>query len=250
MFLFKDIITPDVCRRHTEFLYVYGDNLKHTGTGGQAIIRDEPNSFGIPTKHEPTRSPAAYFSDRSDEVSVVERYLKELDEMSDGGRVIVLPTNPVGTGLAKLDEWSPKIAKMIRDWWSSKPRLYTSNFASIKKDRSIRVIPITRFTPKWIDCEFEMKELSPKSLTLLKYKKGEINDKEYIYAFDDVLRELLPLNVIETCIDKDSAFTCFCGKGAFCHRHLVAEWIERELDIIINEFGYEKTKRKLGKLSR
>jgi hypothetical protein len=38
--------------------------IKKRGKKVQAIIRDEPNTFGIPTKKKPYLSPCSYYSDQ------------------------------------------------------------------------------------------------------------------------------------------------------------------------------------------
>ena len=43
---------------------------------------------------------------------------------------------------------------------------------------------------------------------------------------------------------------CHCGAKDFCHRHLVAEWIERETGIIIEEYGMGVVQRKDGRIVR
>jgi hypothetical protein len=250
MFLFKDYITEDMCDKHEDFVYVFGDNLAGWGRGGQAIIRYKKNSFGIPTKREPTMSPAAFFSDSSSEILSVKSDLEKLDKMSDSGKVVVLPTNPVGSGLAKLDKYSPVIYKIICDWWDSKPRIYTGNFSSLKQHKDKVPIAITRITPRWMKDVKEDKRLSPKLSTLMNYKKGKITDTEYIFEFDKVLNELLPMNIVTDILNDndDKVLVCYCGNDKFCHRHLVAEWLEDKLDITINEVGKERIKRKLGRV--
>jgi len=249
MFLFKDFITKDICRKHKDFLYVFGDNMAGYGLGGQAIIRNEPNSYGIVTKWEPTMSPAAFFSDTDNEIAKVKRTLDELDELNEKGKIIILPLNPVGSGYAKLDKYSPKVYKLICDWWDSKPKLYTGNFSSMKKHKNKDIIDITRVQPRWLKGAKKETRLAPKLNILMDYKKGIINDDDYIYEFDKVLRKLLPIEIIKDILidDKDKVLCCYCTKDTFCHRHLVGEWLEDALDITINEVGKYRTKRKLGK---
>ena len=46
-------------RKHSDYLYIFGDNDVGIGKGGQAIIRDEHNAIGIPTKKEPNNRESA-----------------------------------------------------------------------------------------------------------------------------------------------------------------------------------------------
>ena len=53
-------------RENTDKIFIFGDNAKGTGSGkysGQAIIRYEPNAFGIPAKESPRRDRNAYWYD-------------------------------------------------------------------------------------------------------------------------------------------------------------------------------------------
>jgi hypothetical protein len=52
-------------RDYPSVYFVFGDNLKRYGAGGQAVIRHEPNAIGIATKRAPGISREDYFSDNS-----------------------------------------------------------------------------------------------------------------------------------------------------------------------------------------
>tara|TARA_B100001094_G_scaffold193895_1_gene187780 strand:+ start:15901 stop:16077 length:177 start_codon:yes stop_codon:yes gene_type:complete len=41
---------------------------------------------------------------------------------------------------------------------------------------------------------------------------------------------------------------CHCAKTKFCHRHLVADWLEKELKINIMEYNVPNYKRNKGYL--
>lgn len=68
-----ELYTPKLLRANPEKVFTFGDNMKAFGKGGQAIIRDEPNAFGIPTKRYPSKDNWAYFSDK--EYGYGEQYL-------------------------------------------------------------------------------------------------------------------------------------------------------------------------------
>ena len=48
--LIQEHYTVENCLNNPRHLYIFGDNLIKQGKGGQAIIRDCPNAFGIPIK--------------------------------------------------------------------------------------------------------------------------------------------------------------------------------------------------------
>lgn len=119
MFEFTETLTSELCRSSPDKIFVFGDNMLSRGKAGQAIIRDEPNAFGVPTKRLPSMTPNAFFSDKEDEYSLVRENLIKLWTLSSKGKTIVLPLNQIGSGLANLKEKSPRIAEMIGNFYSA-----------------------------------------------------------------------------------------------------------------------------------
>ena len=100
--------TPALLRNNPDKIYVFGDNMKRYGKRGQAIIRDEPNAFGVATKRYPSMDDWAFFSDKYDEYEVVVRDLRELYTLGKE-HTIVFPSAWIGTGLANMKERSPGV---------------------------------------------------------------------------------------------------------------------------------------------
>lgn len=103
-----ELYTPKLLRANPDKVYVFGDNMKGFGKGGQAVIRDEPNAFGVPTKRYPSKDNWAYFSDKEDERQAVLSSLRRLYVLGQS-EVIVFPHYGIGTGLALMQEKSPKL---------------------------------------------------------------------------------------------------------------------------------------------
>lgn len=104
---FESWYTVEIVNKNKDKIYVFGDNLEKQGKGGQAIIRDCPNTFGIPTKRKPATTDDSYFSDQKEEIEAVKFALRELYVLMKGGYEIVFPKDGLGTGLAKMQEKSP-----------------------------------------------------------------------------------------------------------------------------------------------
>lgn len=108
-----------LCRQCPDLIFVFGDNLLGFGKGGQAIIRSEPNAFGVPTKRRPAMTPSSFFRDESeDDLDAVLRAIQQLWVYVERGRTIVIPVNDEGNpslGLerAKLPRTAPKIYETI-----------------------------------------------------------------------------------------------------------------------------------------
>ena len=94
-------------KNNPDKIYIFGDNNLRRGKGGQAIIRDHENAFGISTKKHPGRNENDYFNDRQ-----LKRNKKIIDfdisKIKKDGRPIVFPKDGIGTGLAKLKEKAPE----------------------------------------------------------------------------------------------------------------------------------------------
>lgn len=97
-------------REEPDKVFVFGDNLVRAGRGGQAVIRCEPNAFGVPTKRLPSMREDAFFGDRDDERAAVLDSLRRLYALGRGC-VIVFPAAGLGTGLAQMPSRSPRLYK-------------------------------------------------------------------------------------------------------------------------------------------
>jgi hypothetical protein len=102
-------------------LYLFGDNMKREGFGGQAReMRGEPNAIGVPTKWLPSNSPQAFFSDNmSHEEGILVKNAIDFSFdlaalwISQPGKDVCVPSDGLGTGLSKLPEKAPNILKYI-----------------------------------------------------------------------------------------------------------------------------------------
>ncbi len=119
MFAFVDRLSPELCQANPEAVFVFGDNLIKKGKAGQAIIRDEPNAIGVPTKRLPSMTPDSFFTDAGSEYEATRAALKRLWAIHINGGVVVLPKQKIGSGLAQLPDKAPKIAKMIDDFYKA-----------------------------------------------------------------------------------------------------------------------------------
>lgn len=99
--------------------YVFGDNDERTGWGGQAKeCRGEENAHGIRTKRKPGYG-AVYYSDVHYEENCrkIDEDFEALFEMirENRARIIVFPSDGLGTGYANLSTYAPRTLKYIED---------------------------------------------------------------------------------------------------------------------------------------
>ena len=108
----SEMYTKELLRAHPDKLFIFGDNMENRGKGGQAVIRDEPNAYGIATKHSPHTGSSAYFSNddlfNQKVMYRLNRQLELLDEKALS-TVLVFPTGGLGTGLSAMPEYCPKL---------------------------------------------------------------------------------------------------------------------------------------------
>jgi hypothetical protein len=103
--------TIELCRKNLDCVFIFGDNLIRRGNGGQAIIRFEPNAYGVPTKKLPSMHENSFFSDDEFDDNI-KHISKALDNIPTQFSTIVFPEDGLGTGLAEL----PKRAPLTYKW--------------------------------------------------------------------------------------------------------------------------------------
>jgi len=111
-------------------------------------------------------------------------------------------------------------------------KVKTSYFSS-KLWRGKNAVAISQGMPKWYKGR-EYKALAP-SWELVMIKDTEEYTRRYR---NEVLNRLDPKKVYKDLGD-DAILLCWEKPGEFCHRRLVAEWLEETLGIEVPELGFE-----------
>ncbi len=108
----------------------------------------------------------------------------------------------------------------------------TSNFSKWDKNCT-NAISIAAKAPEWYTGR-EYKKLAPKYWFFKKYK--EDGDEEFYTEqyYKEVLDKLDPQTVYDE-LGENAVLLCWEGHSKFCHRFLVAEWLEENLKITIKE---------------
>mgnify|MGYP001591610367 CR=1 FL=1 len=99
------VLSVERVRENPKSAYLFADSLSGKGKRGQAVIRDEPNAFGIPVK-KTYSGRLMHFSD-DDFVTNKEAIDAAFDAIPDDMDVVV-PSAGLGSGAAKLEEKAPK----------------------------------------------------------------------------------------------------------------------------------------------
>lgn len=118
-------ISREIVRANPDKVFLFGDNLRRYGLGGQAKeMRGEPNAVGIVTKCQPDVSNRAYLHDDEfaencltidldldaamDLAAMLADYYRNIDS------IIVIPAVGIGTGLAELDKRAPRTFQYLQ----------------------------------------------------------------------------------------------------------------------------------------
>ena len=115
--------------------------------------------------------------------------------------------------------------------------IYTSYFAKLKSlPNNIIPISICGKAPDWYK-GLQYKKLAPKYDFFMKWKENHDNDY-YIKCFNEqvldktdiltVIRDLIDLsNADGSLVGKNICLICYEKPSDFCHRHLVADWLNK-----------------------
>jgi len=109
--------------------------------------------------------------------------------------------------------------------------MQTSNFW--KAGKNSNAVSIAARAPSWYR-DREYKKLAPKYWLLMKYKKDKDSNFYTAHYYEEILNKLDPQKTFNE-LGKDAILLCWEKSGEFCHRHLVSQWLSKNLGIKIQE---------------
>lgn len=108
-------------RSNPDKRYVFGDNVRRVGLGGQAKeMRGEPNAIGVVTKWSPSMLKKAFFDDSAECWEYVVNDLITVQDALNQGLTVVVPSDGIGAGLSRLPELAPQLYDYIVDWFAAR----------------------------------------------------------------------------------------------------------------------------------
>ena len=111
--------------------------------------------------------------------------------------------------------------------------MQTSYFDGYRGLPEQEAIAICLFPPSWYTGK-TCKRLAPTIKTFNLYKSGAIGEKEFTRRYtEETLKGLSAKKVYARY--GNMTMLCFEKPGKFCHRHILARWLESKLDIVIEE---------------
>jgi uncharacterized protein YeaO (DUF488 family) len=120
-------------------------------------------------------------------------------------------------------------------------KIYTSYFDNMKNLENITFISICGKAPEWYD-GVQYKRLAPKYEFFMEWKKNKDNDY-YIEHFNKEVLDCLSAKEVYNDLErlsggKDCVLLCYEKSSDFCHRHLVSEWLNKELNLDVKEITF------------
>ena len=114
----------------------------------------------------------------------------------------------------------------------------TGYYAQAKKIALDNCIGISRGKNRWIKIPHYYQALAP-SYDLIINLKNTGDETAYIKDYNQMLRQLNAQQVWDDlhAITDNPVILCYEKSSDFCHRHLVAEWLTKQLGVEIGEFG-------------
>lgn len=117
--------------------------------------------------------------------------------------------------------------------------IYTGYFAKTKKYMEVGLTPVSIAgkSPNFFN-GIEWKFFAPSWGIYSKWKNGEICNAEFVNRFIPERLEILNKEELKGKLltAGDIILLCYEKPGSFCHRHIVADWIEKQFGIKVEEF--------------
>lgn len=121
-------------------------------------------------------------------------------------------------------------------------RIYTSNYARCGESK--HSISISASAPDYFAGP-HMTVLAPSWDLLNQYKKGTVSKSMYKNEYIKLLegRKLTPQIVYDS-IPHEAILLCYERAGEFCHRRILADWLENDLNVRIPEWESDDERKK------
>lgn len=118
--------------------------------------------------------------------------------------------------------------------------IYTGYYSKLKmyKESGLKAISISRTEPKSITVDGKIIELAPSQELFEKSKSGCISNMEYTSMYLDQLDTLGIKNILLLIHNygDDVVLLCWEAPNKFCHRHILADYINKRTKLEIKEY--------------
>lgn len=107
----------------------------------------------------------------------------------------------------------------------------TSYFAKYKGENAVS---IAGKCPDWFKGR-QYKKLAPKYDWWKKWRDESLSEEWYKEQYYKTILNKLDAKQVYEELGEDAVLLCWEKSGKFCHRHLIADWFQKELGIEITE---------------
>ena len=130
----------------------------------------------------------------------------------------------------------------------------TGIYKQIEEEKNNGFISISLYSSNNDFVKHEYKSLAPNWKLYEDLKSKKISEEKFILNYNEQLDTLNPRMVFEDLNSLVSGYEPILmtdgSKKKFCHRHLVAEWLEKNLDVIVEEYKIGRVLRKNGTMKK
>ena len=130
----------------------------------------------------------------------------------------------------------------------------TGCFKHIEDEKNNGFISISLYPSNNDFVKHEYKSLAPNWKLFENLKSKKITEDKFIQTYNEQLNSLNPSMVFEDLQTMVSGFEPILmtngTKKKFCHRHLVANWLQNNLNLDIEEYKVGKVSRKNGYMKK
>ena len=120
--------------------------------------------------------------------------------------------------------------------------IYTGYYAKLKKyeNEGLYPIAISGKVPSFYTKAY-WSDFAPRYDMFLEWKSGKIDNSQYTVQYKEWLNSLDKQeirDIIKELEDENKTiiFLCYEKSGEFCHRHVLADWLEENLGVRVEEY--------------
>lgn len=121
--------------------------------------------------------------------------------------------------------------------------IYTGYYAKLKKYEKAGLTPIavSGVIPKFYTDRYRYMDFAPRYSFFKAWKNKEINDSEYAMMYKDYLntldKEEIRFDFKEyNTVEHSCILLCYEKPEDFCHRHILADWLEENFGYRVEEY--------------
>lgn len=113
-------------------------------------------------------------------------------------------------------------------------KIFTSNYA--RKGNDPNSVAISRSIPNWFEGR-HVPELAPEWNMILGFKQGIVSQEVFTqYYIQKIERSQINWDRLLESFSNPTYLLCYETPGAFCHRHVLAEWLNIKHNLSITEW--------------